>query len=154
MADQPTLQFAPSEQPPPPMHRWRIAVVALLSVLVVLLPVAAYLLLRSGNPETAAPGGTAPSSPAAPTVTTSPSPSPPAATAPNGRISLATLGDSYLTIPPWPADNVQGPSGRLHFHDGVVRIDQSQQGISRTPPTGTEVMILSATYGDVDRDGA
>ncbi|GIF23387.1 hypothetical protein BJ973_000256 [Actinoplanes tereljensis] len=74
--------------------------------------------------------------------------------APDGRISLETLKNSALIIPAWPADNVQGPSGRLHFRDGAVQISAPVSSESGKPPTGTKIVLLGAVYGDLDRDGA
>jgi hypothetical protein len=166
MSDQPTLQFPAVPQPPegtlPTRRRrgWLIALVAALAALVMLLPVGIYLALRGDNQ--AGPPGAAPSAPAtsAPATsapgTASPSsaPSATASRAPDGRIPLETLGNSTLTIPAWPADNLQGPSGRLRFRDGVHKIPQSTTPDDHQPPTGMELVILAATYGDLDRDGA
>jgi hypothetical protein len=124
--------------------------VAVLSTLVLLLPVIIYLLLRGGSEQTPAPGEAAPSA-------SSPAPShssAPASRAPDGHISLETLRNSTVTIPPWPSDNVRGPSGRLHFKDGVVRIPQTEPAGVRVPPLGSEIVLLGAAYGDVDRDGS
>jgi hypothetical protein len=58
-----------------------------------------------------------------------------------------------LDIPSWPTDNVQGPSGRLHFRDGVVTF-QPRESDPYGPPDGSYIAILHVSYGDVDRDGA
>jgi hypothetical protein len=157
MSDEPTLQF-PAVPEPPERQRcaWRIAVIAVLATLVLLLPIATYLLLRTGGGQSTPPGATMPS-PTPPATTTTPASPPVTASpsrAPDGRIPLDTLGNSTLTIPPWPADNVRGPSGRVRFHDGAYTIPQTGQSIPHRPPTGTQLAILAVTYGDVDRDGA
>ncbi|GIF01754.1 hypothetical protein [Paractinoplanes rishiriensis] len=153
MSNRPTLQFpAPSGHPVRSSRRaWRTAAVALLSTLVLLLPIVMYLLLHDGDRETPAPGDAAPT-PA--TATSPPSTTRPPAGAPNGRISLTTLGNSTVEIPAWPADNLQGPSGRVHFRDGAVQIPQTGTAPAHRPPKGMELVILAVTYGDVDRDGA
>lgn len=151
MSDQPTVRFPTTPEPPRNhRHAWRIALIAALSVLAVLLPLATYLVMRGekGEPRPAAPVPGPPS----PGVSTpgSPPASSPARRAPDGHLPLATLKEATLTIPPWPADNFRGPSGRLRFHDGQVEIAGSGQ---ETPPTGMQIVILSVSYGDVDRDG-
>jgi len=152
MSEQSTQQFpAVPDQPPDGRRRaWRIIAVAALSVLVLLLPVLIFLVLRSGREETPAPGDAAPSA-AGPSPAQS---SPPLSRAPDGHISLETLKNSTVTMPPWPADNVQGPSGPLHFRDGVVHIPQTDPAGVRVPPHGSEIILLGVTYGDVDRDGS
>ncbi|GAA2607860.1 hypothetical protein [Paractinoplanes durhamensis] len=156
MSERPTEQFPPVREPPVNHRRaWRYVLVAAVTVLVLLLPVAAYLILRDDDGGAPAPGDAAPSAVPVPSVSTSSSvPSSPATTVPDGRISLETLKNSTLTIPAWPADNVQGPSGRLRFRDGVVRISAPGPAEQGRPPTGTEIVLLGAVYGDVDRDGA
>ncbi|MFI1989022.1 hypothetical protein [Actinoplanes sp. NPDC020271] len=72
---------------------------------------------------------------------------------PDGHIPLAALREAALDVPPWPADNVQGPSGPLHFHDGAVPVEPHTVPDGQ-PPYGDAVLILSVTYGDVDHDGA
>lgn len=159
MSDQPTVQFpALPESPRPRRTGWRAPLIAALVTLVLTLPLAVYLIMRGGpgGDNGAAPGLSPSSSPPASTApspgtsaTTSPKP-----TAPDGHIALSTLRNATLRIPPWPADNVQGPSGRLRFRDGVVPIDEPRNPSAHRPPTGSQVAILSVTYGDVDRDGA
>ncbi|GLW33719.1 hypothetical protein [Actinoplanes regularis] len=73
--------------------------------------------------------------------------------APDGHIPLATLREATLDVPAWPADDVQGPSGPLRFHDGSVPIPHRAVPDGR-PPYGESVIILSVAYGDVDHDGA
>ncbi|AEV85769.1 hypothetical protein ACWT_4747 [Actinoplanes sp. SE50] len=73
--------------------------------------------------------------------------------APNGRISLADLREATLDVPAWPADNVRGPSGRLHFHRGQVPVEGGSVAEGQ-PPYGDSILILSVAYGDVDHDGA
>lgn len=75
-----------------------------------------------------------------------------AAPAPDGRISMATLREATLDVPAWPADNVQGPSGKLRFHQGLVTIEPTDVTDGQ-PPYGTDVRILAVTYGDIDHDG-
>ncbi|MFC3992560.1 hypothetical protein [Actinoplanes siamensis] len=83
------------------------------------------------------------------TVAASVAPTP----APDGRIPLAALREATLDVPGWPADNVRGPSGPLRFHDGSVTIEPRETPDGQ-PPYAQSVTILSAAYGDVDRDGA
>ncbi len=71
---------------------------------------------------------------------------------PDGHIPLAALREATLDVPAWPADNVQGPSGSLRFHDGSVAIEPRTVPSGR-PPYGDAVLILSVSYGDVDHDG-
>lgn len=150
MSSEPTLQFPNEPQAQKRRRRWQIALIAVLGILVLLLPIGTYLLVRGGGDQSAAPGGGPSASP--PPATASPSPS--RSRAPDGHISLETLGNSTLNIPSWPVDNVQGPSGRLHFHDGTYQIPQpTGTATQQQPPTGRELIILSVTYGDVDRDG-
>jgi len=54
---------------------------------------------------------------------------------PNGRITLASLKNATLDIPAWPADDVQGPHGRLTFHDGIVTVPFLEAEAGR-PGTG------------------
>jgi hypothetical protein len=124
-------------------------------VLVVLVPLALYVLLRGNGPEQAGnpPPATGPTA-TGPTATATASPAPaPTATggepAPDGRIPLATLKNSTIDVPPWPADNLGGLSGPLTFVDGQVL----------SPPDATfpferYIVILDATYADLDGDGA
>ena len=163
MSDQPTQQFPELPEPPDGQtptdqrrRRWRDALIAVLATLAMLLPVGIYLALRSGDQSTGS-GGAAPTAPTASApATASPSgkPSSTASPARNGRISLETLGNSTLTIPPWPTDNVRGPSGSLRFRNGTYPIPQSPPQNTNQPPIGTELVILAVTYGDLDRDGA
>jgi hypothetical protein len=73
--------------------------------------------------------------------------------APSGHIPMATLREATLDVPPWPADNVQGPSGLLRFHHGSVPVEPRTTPDGE-PPYGESIVILSVTYGDVDHDGA
>jgi hypothetical protein len=141
----------PDAEPPPPRHRWRVVLIVAAAVVVLAIPLALFFVLRGGsnspiaNPTpTGGPTATAsaPTSPA-PTATATGEP------APDGRISLAELKNATLDIPPWPADNLTGVSGRLKFVDGQVV----------SPPDATfpferHIIIFETTYGDVDRDGA
>lgn len=167
MSDQPTLRFPAMPEPPegtPPTDRrrrgWLVALIAALAAVAILLPVGIYLALRRDNQ--AGPVGAAPSSPATSSAaTSSPAPTSPsnepsatASRAPDGRIPLKILGNSTLTIPAWPADNIRGPSGSLRFRDGVHKIPQTPTPDTHQPPNGMELVILATTYGDLDRDGA
>ena len=159
MSDQATLQF-PRIPPDPPDSRWRrgwlAALVAALVTLAVTLPFAVYLLMRDesgGSMNPAAPPSPSATSSAPTTPTPSPSPSGSTTTAPDGRISLTVLGNSTLFIPRWPADNLQGPSGPLRFRNGLVNVTPRPTPAGQ-PPYGSQIVVLSATYGDVDRDGA
>ena len=156
MSELPTGQFPPAREPPANDQRtWRYILIAAATVVALLLPIAAYLIFRSGSDESPAPGDAPPPASSSPSASPGPAqPSSPAPKAPDGRIALETLKNSTLTIPSWPADNVQGPSGRLHFRDGVVRITQPAPTVSGKPPTGSEIVLFGAAYGDVDRDGA
>ncbi|MEV0895398.1 hypothetical protein [Actinoplanes sp. NPDC049802] len=153
MSDSSTLRL-PIPPPEPPAgrarQRWLLTLIAALATLVLALPVAVYLLLRDGADQ-AAPTAPPPSSSAPPVSPSSGPATPPAA--PDGRIPLATLGESVLDVPAWPADNVRGSSGPLRFHDGTVALGE-RTAPARTPPYGMEIVILSVTYGDVDGDGA
>ncbi|BCY12090.1 hypothetical protein [Actinoplanes sp. L3-i22] len=73
--------------------------------------------------------------------------------APDGHIPLATLREATLDVPAWPADDVQCTSGRLRFHDGSSPVPPHPVPDGQ-PPYGDSVLILGATYGDVDHDGA
>jgi hypothetical protein len=154
MSDRPTLQFpSPLPEPPEPAgsrQRWLYVLITVLTVLVLALPIAMYLLLRDGD-EQAGPAAPAPTSAAPASPSAGPVPTRPAV--PDGRISLATLGNSTLDVPSWPADNVRGESGRLHFQDGVVPLE-ARPTPARKPPYGEQIVILAVTYGDVDHDGA
>ncbi|BCJ48444.1 hypothetical protein GCM10010168_76300 [Actinoplanes ianthinogenes] len=81
--------------------------------------------------------------------------SPPAAraqAAPDGRIPLSVLREATLDVPAWPADDLQGPSGRVRFHLGEAPVEPRTVPDGR-PPYGDTVTILAVTYGDVDHDG-
>jgi hypothetical protein len=161
MSDQPTMQFPPVPEPGPGAERHRAlrsALIAALTTFVLVLPVAVFLLVRYGGNTTepgaslpATPGVTVPQTGGSSTPTTSATT--PATRPPDGRIALGTLRDATLTIPRWPADNVQGPHGRLRFHDGIVNIPP-KPAVTGRPPVGGQIVILAVTYGDVDRDGA
>ncbi|GAA2847583.1 hypothetical protein Acy02nite_03040 [Actinoplanes cyaneus] len=121
----PTMDFSPL--PPVPRPRpWLTVLFAAVLTLLAGLPLGIFPLARASF------------APAAP---------------PDGHISLAALREATLDVPPWPADNVQGPSGSLRFHDGAVPVDPHPVADGR-PPYGDAVLILSVTYGDVDHDGA
>lgn len=72
---------------------------------------------------------------------------------PDGRITLAALGEATLDVPRWPADGLRCPSGPVRFHDGGAALTPKTTPDGR-PPSGQSLLILSATYGDIDRDGA
>jgi hypothetical protein len=159
MSEQPTVQFPSPAEPGPRRRRpWQVALIAAVATLVLVLPIGLYLLLRHDTGPSAQPGTPAPATTSdAPQTSASPSSSGPATgtppTAPDGRISARTLGNSILDLPPWPVDNVRGPSGRQHFHDGTVTLPE-RIGSYNKPPYGRELAILGVAYGDVDRDGA
>jgi hypothetical protein len=71
---------------------------------------------------------------------------------PDGRITLAALGSATLDVPRWPADGVRCPSGRVRFRDGEAAVTPKAVPDGR-PPFGQSLLILSAAYGDIDRDG-
>jgi len=146
MSDQSSAPLPKSER----RRALRVALIAALSTFVLVLPVAVFLLLRGGG-KPAEPA--APPSPGITSPSTTPSSGPQTSRPPDGRIPLSTLKNATLTIPRWPADNVQGPHGPLQFRDGKVTIP-FEQPVTGRPPTGTEIVILAVTYGDVDRDGA
>ncbi|GAA4954955.1 hypothetical protein GCM10025331_50400 [Actinoplanes utahensis] len=82
---------------------------------------------------------------------------PPAAHAapppPGGRISLATLREATLDVPPWPTDGLRCPSGRLRFRGGEAPVTPKPVPDGR-PPYGEFLTVLSAAHGDIDHDGA
>lgn len=154
MSDYSTVQLPPvaggAEPPlaPPPRRGLRTTLIAAIAVLVLAVPLVLYFLLRSGS----TPEATNPPAAAEPTAS-APAPPAPAPTkrapAPDGRIPLEQLKNATLDIPAWPADNLTGLSGRLTFRDGEVT----------SPPDAAfpferHIVIFTATYGDVDRDGA
>lgn len=167
MSNMPTVQF-PSPNPPNGKHRrWIPLVIGVLAALALALPVAVYLLVRHGEP-TAGPGpatsgsstssptpsgsGVPPSSgPVSPGASGRSSSAPPAA--PDGRISLAVLRNSVIDLPPWPADNFRGPSGRIRLHDGEATVTPHEVPAGEVP-YGAHLVLMSVAYGDVDRDGA
>ncbi|WP_221328905.1 hypothetical protein [Actinoplanes sp. L3-i22] len=122
--------------------------------LAVSLPLGVYLLMRGPDSNRAGPAQpppvASPSSPVPSVSGTGPSTRP---AAPDGHITLATLREATLYVPRWPADNTQGPSGRVRFHNGSAPVEQRIPATGQ-PPYGSSVVILSVAYGDVDRDGA
>jgi hypothetical protein len=138
----------PPEPPLPHRHR-RAALIALISgaaVLVIGVPLVLLAVLGGGSGGNAGPSASA----SAPAGSASVQPSPSGtgrASAPDGRIPLSVLRNASLFIPSWPADNRQGPSGQLRFHNG-----EAVQ--TATNSTGPHVLIQRVAYGDVDRDGA
>ncbi|GAA0808068.1 hypothetical protein [Spirilliplanes yamanashiensis] len=159
MSDQPTLVLPVGGDGPGPAPRtpnpWRAALIAVLVTLALAVPAAIILVLRGGDgadpvtPPLAAPASPAPSAPPSTPPDASPTPAP---AAPDGRIALGTLQNSTLVIPPWPADNLRGPSGPLRFRDGVVTVPPHEVRTGEAP-YGAHVVLWSATYGDVDHDG-
>lgn len=75
-----------------------------------------------------------------------------AASPPDGRISLATLREATLDVPPWPTDGLRCASGRLRFRGGEAPVTPKAVPDGE-PPYGEFLTILSATHGDIDRDG-
>jgi hypothetical protein len=159
MSDSTTLQLppVPPESPPPELpppeeparrRNLRVALITALAVLLVAIPLALYFVLRDDSPG-ASPvpePSTAPSTSAGVTPSASaPAPTP----APDGRIPLAQLRGATFTVPPWPTDNLTGPSGRLTFHDGQVLVPPDSQY-----PFERHIIIGGIAYGDVDHDGA
>jgi hypothetical protein len=146
------MEFPSPPAPDDHRPRWVPALIAVLAVLAVALRVAVYLLTRHGRPAGAPEAIPSASSPSAPAGPVSPRPTG-RGTVPDGRITLVELRNATLDLPPWPADNVRGPSGRIRLHDGRVLL------APRTAPTGqapygTDIVLLSVAYGDVDHDGA
>jgi hypothetical protein len=135
-------------EPPPPARSGRgrrIAVVVAAAALVLAIPVVVFA-VRGSWPWTQT--NPPPVASASPAVSASPSVTP-VTPAPDGRIPLADLKNATLDIPAWPADNLTGLSGRLTFVNGEVL----------SPPDAAfsferHIVIFSATYGDVDADGA
>jgi hypothetical protein len=72
---------------------------------------------------------------------------------PDGRIPLATLRAATLDVPQWPDDGLRCPSGRIRFRGGEATVTPVAAPDDR-PPAGESLTILSAAYGDIDRDGA
>jgi hypothetical protein len=152
---EPPDDMPPDAEPPGPgaRRRWiRIALIAVLAVILVATPITLYLLLNEDSPDTGGAGGGGGVPTVAPTSSAAPSETPSGtagAPAPDGRISPAVLRNATFEIPPWPTDNLTGVSGRVTFHNGEVLV----------PPDGTfnferHMLIGSVAYGDVDRDGA
>lgn len=165
MSDLPTMEFSAPHPPDGRHRRWIPVVIAVLAALALALPVAVYLLMRHGDEPAAGPAATTSSSPtpsgsvASPSASTSPSPSTPGATssapraAPDGRISLAVLREATINLPPWPSDNIRGPSGPVRLHNGEALLKDHPVPTGQAP-YGGHIVLLSAVYGDVDRDGA
>jgi hypothetical protein len=157
MSDQSTLLLppvsgppGPEEQPPRRWRGWPIVISAVVTAVVLAIPLVLILVLRgdSGQPLV----NPSPTGGPSPTLSAPRFPSPTATAgeqAPDGRIPLAELKNATVEIPPWPADNLTGVSGRLTFVDGQVL----------SPPDAAfpferHIVIFDTTYGDVDRDGA
>ncbi|GAA0950239.1 hypothetical protein [Virgisporangium aurantiacum] len=153
--EEPPAELPPEAEPPGPgpRRRWlRIALIAVLAVLLVATPVTLYLILHDDSPGTGGVGGGGGVPTAEPTVSTAPSGAPSATsgvTAPDGRISPEVLRNATIDVPPWPTDNLTGISGRVTFHNGEVLVPADS-----TFPFERHMLIGNVTYGDVDRDGA
>ena len=165
MTNSPTIELPPTAGPPPPgpppthRRRWWIGWVAGLTACAVVLSLGLYFALRDNTTTPTAAGPSATPTPtagaptASPGATASSAPgnalSGPAHPAPDGRIALDVLKNTTLVIPPWPTDNMPGPSGPIKFTDGTAEV-----------PAGTDfpsirhMTIDQVLYGDVDRDGA
>lgn len=167
MTNAPTIELPPTAgQPPtgPPKHRrrrWTIWAAAL-SAFAVALSLSLYFVLRDNTAQPTAAGPSATPSPTASTPAAVPSNSAsatastvpstaasPANPAPDGRIALDVLKNATLVIPPWPADNVPGPSGPIKFTNGVAEVPAGSDF-----PSIRHMTIDQVRYGDVDRDGA
>jgi hypothetical protein len=133
-------------------RRWIPVVIAVLAVLALALPAAVYLLMRQQPEEQTEPNAPGSLSPVPASSSSSPVPSA-TSTAPDGRIPLDTLRNATVDLPPWPVDNVRGPSGRIRLGDGRAELTPRTAATGQ-PPYGTEILLLSVAYGDVDRDGA
>ncbi|GAB7037673.1 MULTISPECIES: hypothetical protein [Catenuloplanes] len=140
----------------------RAVLIAALFACVLLAPVAVVMLVRDGG---APPSGAPVAVPSAvPSVTSPVAGGPAAATSapgtgaptaarpPDGRIPAGVLKNALLDVPPWPADNVQGPSGPLRFRNGLFTIPD--QTVDEGTAWGKQIAIGTVSYGDVDRDGA
>jgi hypothetical protein len=147
----------PSETGPPEPNRrprWvRVALIVALAIVLVATPLTLYALLHDGSSDTGGTGGVGGGGPAdTPTVSVEPSVAPtgaPGVPAPDGRIPAETLRNATIDVPPWPADNLTGISGRVTFHNGEVLVPaDSRFDFER------HMLIRHPSYGDVDRDGA
>ncbi|WP_412541189.1 hypothetical protein R8Z50_00780 [Longispora sp. K20-0274] len=126
----------------------RTIVAGVVTVLAIAIPVAAFATVnRTDAPPT--PGSTASVSPE-PSATAAPSPSPtptPATTVPDGRISLADLGNATLDLP--VTGNGLCPAMKLAFRNGKATFDG---GESLGPDVKYE--LVKVVHSDVDHDGA
>ncbi|GAB7045074.1 hypothetical protein JCM9534A_02000 [Catenuloplanes indicus JCM 9534] len=139
----------------------RAVLVAALLVIVLLAPIAVLLFVRGGGMPR---GGPVAVPSAAPHVTPTGTGSPAAATSvpdtrtptrvppPDGRIAAGVLKNALLYVPPWPADNVAGPSGPVQFRNGLFTVPD--RAVDEGTAWGKQIVIGAVTYGDVDRDGA
>jgi hypothetical protein len=59
------------------------------------------------------------------------------------------LRNGTFVVPPWPADNLTGSSGRLTFHKGQIVVPADERF-----PFERTIYIGGVVYGDVDHDGA
>ncbi|GII26111.1 hypothetical protein [Planosporangium mesophilum] len=124
----------------------RTAVVGVAAALVIMAPVAAFAFTgrQGGPPASVQPGGSGTPNPSASaSPSTSSSAVPPA---PDGKISLAELGNATLDIPAWPA----GGSGRFC----PTKQQKFTDGSTPAGELGFHTMILNVAYADVDHDGA
>jgi hypothetical protein len=117
-------------------------------MLVLATPVAVYFVLRDDSPG-AAPGPEPSTNPGTSTSVEPSASAPTPAPAPDGRIPRDSLLNATFLVPPWPADNLTGPSGWLTFHDGEVIVPPDDQFDFER-----HILVGGVTYGDVDRDGA
>ena len=163
MTNSPTIELPPAAgQPPPgppPRHhrpRW-IAWAAALTAFALVLSLTLYLVLHDSTAQPAAAGpSTSPAPTAGAPAVISPSATPgtsassaPAHPAPDGAIAADVLKNATLAIPPWPSDNMPGPSGRVTFTNGVAEVPAGLDF-----PSTRHMVIERVLYGDVDRDGA
>jgi hypothetical protein len=128
-------------------HRRRLwLVVAAGAAVLLVVPLLAYAIIRSGGDDQPAgpgPGHPALTGPAAPSAT--PAPTGQSAPVPDGRIPMSVLRNATIFIPAWPSDAwVSGPSGWVSFTDGRTE----------APANGAPLRLAAVAYGDVDRDGA
>jgi len=128
-------------------HRRRLwLVVAAVAALVLLVPLLAYAIVRSGGEDQPAAGPSpsqpAPTEPAAPSAT--PAPTEQQSPVPDGHIPMNVLREATIYLPAWPSDaRVPGPSGWVPFTDG-----------QNVPANGAPVRLTATAYGDLDRDSA
>lgn len=153
--EEPPHELPPDAEPPAPRppRRWvRVALLAVLAVILVAAPLTLYLVLHEDSTGTGGSGGGGVVPTQAPTTSGAPTGGPTAtagAPVPDGRIPSDVLRNATIDVPAWPTDNLTGISGRVTFHNGEVLV----------PADGRfdferHMLIGAVTYGDVDRDGA